>query len=79
MISKLLVILLCLFVSFGAVCAYSYDSTDSEAQYEAIKQDNQYRDIQYQLDMIQLELEQQRIRDQLDRLLYDDCERDCCW
>lgn len=70
--TKLLVVLLCLFVSFGAVFAYGYDSKD---QYEKIRQENQLNDMQYQLDMVQLELEQQRIQDQVDRLI-DDCNRD---
>lgn len=64
---RFLVILLCLFVSFGAVYVYGYDS---EAQYELIEEENRIEGIQYQLYEIRLELEQQRIRDQVDRL-YD--------
>lgn len=72
MISKLLVILLCLFMSFGTVFVYGYDS---EAQYRAVERENQQTDIQYQLNEIREQLEQQRIQDQADRLI-DDCNRD---
>lgn len=72
MILKLLVILLCLFASFSAVCAYGYDS---EIEYKAIVEENQCADIQYQLHEIRIELEQQRIQDQVDKLI-DDCNQD---
>lgn len=76
MISKILVILSCLFISFGVVYAYGYGcDRDSEVQSTTVQED-QLQDIQYQLDEVREQLEQQQIRDQLDRL-YDDCDRDC--
>ena len=42
--------------------------------------EEQQRDIQYQLDEIRLELEQQRIRENIDRLNRNNCGCDCdCW
>jgi hypothetical protein len=74
--TKLLVILICLFMSFGVVCVCGYDSDDSMAQYKAIEEKNRLEDIQYQLYEIRLELEQQRVRDQIDRLYDCDCVYD---
>ena len=68
MFSKLLVILLSFFVSLGIVYAY-----DSETKYKQAERDLRAADVQYQLDIIQLDLEQQRIQNQIDTV-DNDCE-----
>ena len=73
--TKILVILICLFISFGTVYVYGYETDDPMAAYKQEVRDSQLTDIQYQLDEMQIELEQQRIRGQMDHL-YDDCGGD---
>ena len=70
--TKILTILLCLALSFGAVYAYGYDS---DSAYRQAERDSQIADIQHQMDMIQVEREQQRVQDQVDKLI-DDCNRE---